>query len=273
VPRDDTALTAMTLNIWGEEQWQERRYAIVAWINEIRPDLVALQEIVRTRKSCEAVWLAEETGMTATFAAANKLTDHEFGNAVLSRWPILDVRSRILVDAPSPAETRGMLTVDVRANGRVVSFTSTHLSYRRTEGWIREAQVREIADAVGSGRAGFPPIVCGDFNARPDSTEVRFLKGLHAFDRQSFHLTDAYEVAHPDGLGFTWSNANPFTAANNVPDRRIDYIFVGPAAKDGAGRVVDARVVCDEPRHGVWPSDHFGVAATLACPRRDDELS
>src|ERR1700757_1825582 len=31
-----------------------------------------------------------------------------------------------------------------------------------------------------------------------------------------------------------------------------------------AGRVLDANVVCDQPRDGIWPSDHFGVAAALS---------
>jgi endonuclease/exonuclease/phosphatase family metal-dependent hydrolase len=54
---------------------------------------------------------------------------------------------------------------------------------------------------------------------------------------------------------------NPFAAAVQEPDRRIDSIFAG-------GWVVSADVVCNEPRGGGWPSDHFGVAATLLLPDR-----
>ncbi len=125
-------------------------------------------------------------------------------------------------------------------------FSSTHLSWQFDEGWIREQQVRDIADVVG---ADPPlPIVCGDFNATPESAEVQFMKGLR--------LLDAFEVANPGQPGYTWSNANPFAAAEHEPDRRIDYIFTG-------SRVLRADVVCNEPRGGAWPSDHFGVAAQL----------
>jgi len=54
---------------------------------------------------------------------------------------------------------------------------------------------------------------------------------------------------------------NPFAAAVQEPDRRIDSIFAGVG-------VLSADVVCNEPRGGGWPSDHFGVVATLLLPDR-----
>jgi endonuclease/exonuclease/phosphatase family metal-dependent hydrolase len=265
-PPNSSVLTVMTLNLWGTNRWNERRRAVVDALNEVRPDLVALQEVIRSGEMCQASWLAEHTGMVAAFSAVRRRGDGESGNAVLSRLPIVESRSRPLTDGSAGNEPRGLLTVDADAQGRLVSFSSTHLSYRFDEGWIREEQVRDIADFVEQRSPGFPPIVCGDFNSTPASTEVRFIKGLHAFERRSFHLFDAFEVAHPDQSGFTWSNANPFAAANRVPDRRIDYIFVGVRTADGAGIVLSAKVVCDQPRGGVWPSDHFGVVAELSCP-------
>jgi endonuclease/exonuclease/phosphatase family metal-dependent hydrolase len=62
----------------------------------------------------------------------------------------------------------------------------------------------------------------------------------------------------------TWDNRNPYAAMNQVPDQRIDYILVGVRASDGTGRIQSARLVCDGPRDGAWPSDHLGVTATLA---------
>jgi hypothetical protein len=45
-----------------------------------------------------------------------------------------------------------------------------------------------------------------------------------------------------------------------------DFVGIGVRTADGAGKVLDAAVVCDATRRGVWPSDHFGVVAQLACP-------
>lgn len=240
-----STLTVMTLNLWGVNEWDHRRPTVLDWISDIEPDLVALQEVVQTESLRQASWIAQRTGMTAAFGAARAIDGGEFGNAVLSRLPVLSFQCHPLTDAGAANEPRAALTVNVDAFGRRVSFTSTHLSWQFDEGWVREQQVRDIA-----GFTGKDPIVCGDFNATPDSPEVRFMTGLP--------LVDAFDVANPGEPGHTWSNANPFAANEKEPDRRIDYIFVG------TGRVLSADVVCNEPRGGAWPSDHFGVSTTLS---------
>src|SRR3954468_6122967 len=152
-PPDDT-LTVMTLNLWNTNHWQERRDAVVAWINELRPGLVALQEVVRTPDECQATWLGQQTGMTAVFAAARAGAIDEFGNAVLSRLPIDDVRTLRLTDVGTGAEPRGALSVDVRTSRGVASFSTPHLSHLFDQGGLREAQVQQLADFVGSTAAG-----------------------------------------------------------------------------------------------------------------------
>ena len=61
----------------------------------------------------------------------------------------------------------------------------------------------------------------------------------------------------------TWDNRNGFAAADFEPDRRIDYVFVGYPRDHGRGQTVHAELIGTEPVAGVWPSDHFGVAADL----------
>lgn len=261
---EKSSLTLMTLNMWGLNEWQARRQSIAAWINELRPDLVALQEVVRSDDVCQASWIAEHTGMVATFGTACVKPVGEFGNAVLSRFPVTGSQCHPLTDGATANEPRCVLAVQVDVLGRCIWFASTHLSYRFDEGWVREQQVRDIADLVGEHRADHPPILCGDFNATPASTEVRFIKGLHALDNRSVHFFDAFEVANPGVPGYTWSSTNPFAAVTQVPDQRIDYIFVGLRDTDGSGTVQRAEVVCDQPRGGVWASDHLGVMAELS---------
>jgi endonuclease/exonuclease/phosphatase family metal-dependent hydrolase len=265
--KDSSVLTVMTLNIWGVHEWEHRRDALVGWVEEVGPDLLALQEVTRSDDLCQASWIAERTGMTAVFGAASTKPIGEFGNAVLSRHPIHGSQVHRLTDGGTGNEPRAMTTADVEVARRRFWFSSTHLSYKFDEGWVRERQVLDIAAVIDEAPKGdFPPIVCGDFNATPASTEVRFLKGLHALDGRSFQVFDAFEVANPGEPGSTWLDANPYAAANMVPEQRIDYIFVGVRSQDGAGRVLSARVVCDEPRDGAWASDHVGVAAELALP-------
>lgn len=258
------SLTVMTLNVWNSNQWLERRPAVAAWIDEVRPDLVALQEIERTSTHCQATWLAQQTGMEAVFGPARRSPECEFGNAVLSRLPVGDVRVRALTDGGSGSEPRCALTVDVKAPHGMVSFTVTHLAHRDDEGWLRQAQVLELAELINESTGAFPSILCGDLNARPDSTEVRFLKGLESIGGRGIHLVDAFESAHAGDPGYTWDNRNPYTASHAISDQRIDYILVGAPAPTGAGQVLSASVVCDEPRADEWPSDHFGVVARLS---------
>ena len=40
-----------------------------------------------------------------------------------------------------------------------------------------------------------PPILCGDFNAEPDSDEIRFLCSLTALDGRTTFFQDAWRVA------------------------------------------------------------------------------
>ena len=138
-------LTVMTLNIWNINRWEERRDAVVEWINEVRPGLVALQEVVRLKRLCQSSWIAERTGMTAVFGAAGSYDGAEFGNAVLSRYPVIESRTGRLHDAPGGDIPRVIVTADVDVDGRRVGFSSTHLSYRFDHGWVRERQVQEIA--------------------------------------------------------------------------------------------------------------------------------
>jgi endonuclease/exonuclease/phosphatase family metal-dependent hydrolase len=113
-------------------------------------------------------------------------------------------------------------------------------------------------------RSAVPPILAGDFNAEPESTEIRFMKGLHAFDARSFYMQDAYEVALAPAPGWTWDVRNSYTAAANEPNRRIDYIFVGWRAEDGTGVVESAAVTCNGAgANGAWPTDHLGVVAEI----------
>ena len=121
---------------------------------------------------------------------------------------------------------------------------------------------REYQARLPKGHCSGSPIIAGDFNAEPDSTEIRYVKGLHALDGRSVHFHDAWAIAG-DGAGITWSSRNPYARQALEPDRRIDYVFAGRPLANGIGLIESCRVVCDMPEDGIWPSDHFGVYAEL----------
>jgi endonuclease/exonuclease/phosphatase family metal-dependent hydrolase len=120
---------------------------------------------------------------------------------------------------------------------------------RFVEGWARGSVV--------------PPLLVGDMNAEPDSTEIRFLCGLQSIDGYSTYFQDAWRIAGDGGPGYTWDNRNTYAAYMFEPNRRIDYIFVGLADMQGRGRIRSVRVVMNERSDRAFPSDHFGVLAEV----------
>lgn len=259
-------LRVLSLNIWNFNQWSDRREEVVRWLEELQPDLVGLQEVVRKDDGqCQAHWLGERTAFEHTaFAGGMQLGNVRIGNAVLSRFPIVGSETRPLPSLDAPDEVRVALRADIDTPRGLLSFFTTHLNWQFHHGFVREAQVLEVANFVDDRPSSpLPPILVGDFNAPPDSNEVRFLKGLATLQGKSTYFQDAYEVSLAEPPGFTWSNANPYAAASREPDRRIDYVFVGWRAMDGTGRVLSSSVVCDKPLTGNWASDHFGVLAEV----------
>ncbi len=272
-------LKILTLNLWHDAgPWKDRAALVRDWIDRLDPDLIGFQEVLRGEGVDLVAEIVGDRGYHVDFARASTFwsdTSLAFGNAVASRWPIV-ARDELPLPDRGDAETRVALTAEIRAPvpGGVLRFTCTHLNWKFHHGETRERQVVALADRVRllHHQEEFPSIVVGDFNAEPDSDEIRYLKGLHSIDGRSVHFHDAWDVAYDReddtviGSGVTWSNRNPHARANHEPARRIDYIFVGHPMLGGSGIIDHCRVVCDQERDGIWPSDHFGVYAELRLP-------
>jgi endonuclease/exonuclease/phosphatase family metal-dependent hydrolase len=289
VPGTAGVLRVVTLNAASliEPGWSERRYEILAWLERLDPDVVCLQEVWEAPGDQNtAGWLADhaEAGrwhwvfggypMPAQLWPDSSVL---FGSAVLSRWPIdhygcfaLPIDER--VDVPHPVFRLHAELVHARTCG--IDVFSTHLAPPPTQGAQRVQQVLAIDAHITSERdpaAVLPPVLCGDFNAEPDSEEIRFLSSLVSIEGRSTYYQEAWRAAGNTGAGFTNDHrSNPLLARLNVPVKRIDYIFVGDAflRPGGAGLVVDAQLVFDQPLTGTLASDHFGVLADIRWPQR-----
>jgi endonuclease/exonuclease/phosphatase family metal-dependent hydrolase len=157
-----------------------------------------------------------------------------------------------------------VLRADVDGPRGPLQVFSTHLNWRFDHSAVRQQQVRAIAEVVAGARPRtYPPVLCGDFNAVPDSDEIRMLTGRAAGPVEGLVFHDAWEAAGDGGPGHTWSNANPYAVLDLEPDRRIDYVLVGWPKAGGAGHVTSCEVVGTSPVDGVVPSDHYGVLAEL----------
>jgi len=178
-------------------------------IRETKPDLVALQEVdvgvERSGRIHEARKLSELTGMAVRFGPTQHYEGGLFGNAVLTRLPILDVHIQPLPYTESTPERttypRGAIAVIIKtSSGKKVRFISTHFQHNVAEDRVAEAKAMNTFFANGD----VPTILAGDMNAKPDSEPIKI-------------LTEQ------------WNNAITPDAAPSAPSTkprsRIDYIF------------------------------------------------
>ncbi|MDA2812352.1 endonuclease/exonuclease/phosphatase family protein [Nocardiopsis sp. RSe5-2] len=269
-------MRVLTWNVWWRfGPWEERREAILAVLGDLRPDVIGLQEMWARGGENLAEWLASRLGMYWTWAASRaperwqaRIGDStvDIGNAVLSRWPIAEQDRMELPAHEEDDDGRLALCARIDAPAHRVPFFTTHLTSAIGASATRCRQVEALAAFVAEHSRGtdFPPVVTGDFNAFPDSDEVRRFGGYKTAPAVPGQvLLDAWEYADPAQPSATWNTANPFVASGFGPSVRIDYIHTGPPGPQGLGSVSSVRRVGDEPVDGVWPSDHAAVLADL----------
>ena len=211
--------------------------AIADVINLQKPDLVALQEVdVNTTRSGSTVDQAKElarlTNMHYFYTKAIDYQGGQFGDAVLSRFPILESkRYELPVTTALGGELRSIAMVTVEKEGKKFLFASTHLDHLGPED-NRVLQANEIVKIAK--QLSLPLILCGDLNATPTSTPINILK-------QQLSL----------GCKFSC----PYTFPAVTPNRTIDYIFVSSIEKLN---VKSYRIVNE-----TYASDHLPVLAEI----------
>ncbi len=174
-------LRVMTYNVHGgigtDRQLNLERIAQV--IAEYQPDIVALQELdvalARSGRIHQAKIIAEILKMEFRFhAAMTREVDGEYGDALLSRWPLRMIKADRLPTYPSRLafEPRGALWAAIETPIGPVQVINTHLGLSAGE---RLAQIDALLgeDWIGARDIAVPLILCGDFNALPLSLAYR----------------------------------------------------------------------------------------------------
>jgi endonuclease/exonuclease/phosphatase family metal-dependent hydrolase len=213
IPRSSAPVTfqVMTYNIHHGEGLDGKvdLLRIAELIRDEKADIVALQEVdrgvARTARRDLPAELAALTGMTAVFANNYHYQGGDYGNAILSRFPVrrwTNTHYHMLI----PNEQRGILQATLDIGGRDVVFMNTHIDYRPDDK-ERWANLDEI-EAIAGSYSGTPTLLCGDFNSVPTSRVVQRL--VATFD-------DTWaKIGNGDGL----------TIPANKPTKRIDYIWL-----------------------------------------------
>jgi endonuclease/exonuclease/phosphatase family metal-dependent hydrolase len=206
-------LRIVTLNLWNEQGPLARRMELAAQqLAALSPDVIALQEVRQSAAvSNQAETLAGVLGMQFHFAVSTPWGGGEEGLAILSRHPISERGHRELPHA-TEKERRICLYARCETPSGPLDAYTVHLNYRATHGQIREDQIvaaEEFLRETPDGR--IPKVMMGDFNARPDSDEIRWLCGLRSIGGRRVYFQDAWAHLHPREPGYTWARSNPYT--------------------------------------------------------------
>lgn len=213
--------------------------AVARVINEAKPDLVALQEVdVHNARAGlqvnEAAELGRLTGMHYYFTRAMYYRGGEYGDAVLSRFPIVDtIGAWLPIVEGTREEVRSLCMVKVALpDHREIFFASTHLGLSEQ---TRILQARALAGIVTA--RPLPLILCGDLNARPESRPIAILDSV---------------------LSRSCRTGCDLTIPTRRPRAKIDYILFRP----GNG----FRVLSQKTIRETYASDHLPVVAVLQYP-------
>lgn len=239
----------LTLNTWQERgPWQSRWEMILEGVRQIKPDILAFQELFNESWALEVRKAAGYTSMV--------FPEYYSGLVLYTHLPVSRHGEGALTPSPLEEYGRYFLWAEFEAAGEKILFFNTHLSWKPEDAASRKRQAGELLKMIRDTAKETQTVLAGDLNAPPHAEEVRWLI-------QEGKFTDVFHLLNPNEKGFTWDNRNPYAAgaAHDLPDRRIDQILVRGQGKCLA-RPYSCKLVYTEPRQdGVWASDHFGVLA------------
>jgi len=267
-----------TWNLWWRfGPWEERQGPIADEIERVDADIFCLQEVWCEGEVDQAEVLGRGRHVARTRNAAGE--PQRFGNAVLSRWPILTHHTVPLPGNDGEPSHRSALFVAIDVPGAAQPWwvISTHLEWRYSASRLRQVQLQAVVEECERIRAESSTAIFvrgRDFNAVADSDEIRRLTGLAAPygrlpDDERMIFTDAW-AAVSDEPGHTWTRANPHSANAQWPRRRLDSVFVSWPRPKPTGNPVAAELFGVDG--AVVPSDHYGVVVELD-RRTPDDLS
>ncbi|MFC0271418.1 endonuclease/exonuclease/phosphatase family protein [Metabacillus herbersteinensis] len=219
-------------------------YRIAEVIEKSKADIIGLNEVDRyfSKRSMyedQISWLAKQLNLDHAFSPSlsikskNSTTVRQYGNALLSRYPIVTNKSHLFNYIPGLIEGRSLLDATIQINEQLYQIMVTHLSLNPL---LHRKQTDFILNHLHT--YPHPIIIMGDWNMKP---------GSRGWEKLTNELQDAWHFAGM-GLGYTYPSLRP--------RMRLDYIFVSPEL-----RVVEAEVILKSTN----ASDHLPLKTTISC--------
>lgn len=238
--------------------WFEgRREDLVAGLGRQDLDVLCLQEISsygEPESYDQAIDLAGRLRFPVVFFAPygneEEVGSRERGGlALLSRWPLRYAEALRLPQGRARPDNRVALLAAVAHPEWDLRVATTHLSWPPDEAETRRVQAARILSRLKDLRwlgAGSRCVVAGDLNADEEEAPQALL---------GEHLADAWRTLHPGDPGWTWRTRNPLVRVTPTRDRRLDYVFVDPAAQ------VLRCDLCLDGGDDPYASDHVALVA------------
>ncbi|WP_199615655.1 endonuclease/exonuclease/phosphatase family protein [Paenibacillus alkalitolerans] len=183
-------------------------------IQESKADLIGLNEVDNSfsRRSGyldQPLWLSERLNMDYAFGASVSLQSknnaflRQYGNALLSRYPIVTHSNHPFPTNRGIFEGRALLEADVQLPEQRLKVYVTHLSISP---WKRIKQVEYVLEKRK--QTDLPAVLMGDCNMRPGTRMWRMMSGPFV------------DVCHAA------LDAPCRTFPSHMPRVQLDYIFV-----------------------------------------------
>lgn len=208
---------------------------IIEVLREINPDVAALQEVVGAGPAGagQAEEIGAALGMGWVMSSVRQLRQHQFGNVILSRFPVVHHSQYDL--SWRTCEPRGCQRADLDLGGPILHVYNVHLGTAVLE---RRYQAGRLAAYVHDRRVPAPKIVLGDFNEWMRGLATRTLQSL-------FESIDIAKHLH-----------RRRTYPGFFPVLHLDHIYY-------EGRVEVRGVELPRTRRAMIASDHLPLVATL----------
>jgi len=208
---------------------------IIEVLRELDADVVALQEVIGAGPAGagQAEEIGAGLGMGWVMAPVRLLRNHQFGNVVLSRYPIVHHSQYEL--SWRTCEPRGCQRADLDLGGQVLHVYNVHLGTAVLE---RRYQAGRLASFVHNRRITGPKVILGDFNEWMRGLATKTLSSLFESVDISAHLKR--RRTYP-GL---------------FPVVHLDHIYF-------EGQVEVRSVEMPRTRKALMASDHLPLVATL----------
>lgn len=236
-PADNDSLRVMDYNLHNgfDVDGQLDLEALAQVIEASNAGVISLQEVSRgwvINGSVDMLqWLSQRLDMPYAFGPTEGL---QWGNAVLSRYPIVSVETATL-PPDSLRLRRGYIQVEINAGRETLQLIDTHLHHLEPDSEIRQEQVPVL---IAAWEGAPKTILMGDTNATPDSPEMMMLAEAG--------LVDVGALIGPTP-GYTFVSA--------APDRRIDYFWASPDL-----------ILTDYDITQTTASDHLPLTTTITLP-------